>query len=162
MSMDTPAGEEPQTRGSAEAEPDLGETLDFDTELAFDSGEPTDESKPDSVEFTPPEPVAEQPESAQEAFPEIESMESETVDLEPDNTLEFDLEGLDLGSDEELEPAGDGELTDLDEVSTKLDLARAYLDMGDPDGARSILDEVIEEGSDDQKNEAQEILQKIA
>ena len=89
-------------------------------------------------------------------------MESETVDLEPDNTLEFDLEGLDLGSDEELEPAGDGELTDLDEVSTKLDLARAYLDMGDPDGARSILDEVIEEGSDDQKNEAQEILQKIA
>ena len=61
-----------------------------------------------------------------------------------------------------MEPAGDGELTDLDEVSTKLDLARAYLDMGDPDGARSILDEVIEEGSDDQKNEAQEILQKIA
>ena len=84
------------------------------------------------------------------------------ADLEPDKTLEFDLEGLDLGGDEEMEPPGDGELTDLDEVSTKLDLARAYLDMGDPDGARSILDEVIEEGSDDQKNEAQEILQKIA
>ena len=162
MLMDTPASEEQETQGSAEAAPDLGETLDFDTELAFDSGELADESKPDSVEFTPPEPVVERPESAQEAFPEIESMEPETVGLEPDNTLEFDLESLDLGSDEDMEPAGDGELTDLDEVSTKLDLARAYLDMGDPDGARSILDEVIEEGSDDQKNEAQEILQKIA
>ena len=34
--------------------------------------------------------------------------------------------------------------------------------MGDPDGARSILDEVIEEGSDDQKSEAQQIMDKIA
>ncbi len=162
VAMDTPASEEQEMRGAAEAAPDLDEALDFDTELAFDSGELADESKPDSVEFTPPEPVAEQPESARAAIPEMESMEPETVDLEADSALEFDLEGLDLGGDEELEPAGDGELTDLDEVSTKLDLARAYLDMGDPDGARSILDEVIEEGSDDQKHEAQEILQKIA
>ena len=36
-----------------------------------------------------------------------------------------------------MEPPGDGELTDLDEVSTKLDLARAYLDMGDPDACLS-------------------------
>ncbi|VAW80244.1 hypothetical protein MNBD_GAMMA14-2050, partial [hydrothermal vent metagenome] len=57
---------------------------------------------------------------------------------------------------------GDGELTDMDEVSTKLDLARAYIDMGDPDGARSILDEVIEEGSDDQKDEARGIMEQIA
>lgn len=161
VAMDTPASAEQEMQGAAEAAPDLDEALDFDTELAFDSGEPADESKPDSVEFTPPEPVAEQPESARAAIPEMENMEPETVELEADSALEFDLEGLDLG-DDELEPAGDGELTDLDEVSTKLDLARAYLDMGDPDGARSILDEVIEEGSDDQKHEAQEILQKIA
>ncbi len=162
MAMDAFGTEAQEAQESAEAELDLGEGLDFDTELAFDSGEIADESKPDSVEFTPPEPVAEKPEPAQAVIPEIESIEPVGADLEPDNTLEFDLEGLDLGGDEELEPPGDGELTDLDEVSTKLDLARAYLDMGDPDGARSILGEVIEEGSDDQKNEAQEILEKIA
>ena len=35
----------------------------------------------------------------------------------------------------------------MSEVGTKLDLARAYMDMGDPDGARSILNEVLQEGS---------------
>ncbi|MBP7616063.1 MAG: hypothetical protein KA756_10450, partial [Steroidobacteraceae bacterium] len=39
-------------------------------------------------------------------------------------------------------------------VGTKLDLARAYMDMGDPDGARSILKEVLQEGSVSQKQEA--------
>lgn len=49
-----------------------------------------------------------------------------------------------------------------DSISTKLDLARAYLDMGDPDGARSMLEEVISEGSDVQRSEAQELLGRIA
>ena len=49
-----------------------------------------------------------------------------------------------------------------DSVGTKLDLARAYLDMGDPDGARSMLEEVLGEGSDMQRNEAKELLQRIA
>ena len=48
-----------------------------------------------------------------------------------------------------------------DEVGTKLDLARAYIDMGDPDGARSILDEVMEEGNDGQKQEAQQLIAQI-
>ncbi|MGB5623259.1 MAG: FimV/HubP family polar landmark protein, partial [Gammaproteobacteria bacterium] len=46
----------------------------------------------------------------------------------------------------------------LSEVGTKLDLARAYIDMGDPDGARSILDEVMEEGDEGQKGEARDLL----
>jgi pilus assembly protein FimV len=45
-----------------------------------------------------------------------------------------------------------------DPVDTKLDLARAYLDMGDPDGARAMLDEVLEEGSQMQKDEARRLL----
>ena len=32
------------------------------------------------------------------------------------------------------------------EIGTKLDLARSYIDMGDPGGARSILEEVLDEG----------------
>jgi pilus assembly protein FimV len=50
---------------------------------------------------------------------------------------------------------------EVDEVGTKLDLAKAYVDMGDGDGARSILDEVLEEGNDDQKQQAQELLTQI-
>ncbi|MBI3560752.1 MAG: hypothetical protein HY080_03455 [Gammaproteobacteria bacterium] len=48
-----------------------------------------------------------------------------------------------------------------DEVGTKLDLARAYIDMGDPDGARSILDEVMAEGSEGQKQEARQLISQI-
>jgi pilus assembly protein FimV len=52
-------------------------------------------------------------------------------------------------------------LSDADEVATKLDLARAYIDMGDQDGARDILDEVRNEGSEEQKREAAELLERI-
>jgi len=53
------------------------------------------------------------------------------------------------------------DLDDIDEVSTKLDLAKAYLDMGDADGTRSILDEVMSEGNDDQKKEADDLLRQL-
>lgn len=49
----------------------------------------------------------------------------------------------------------------MSEVGTKLDLARAYMDMGDPDGARSILKEVLAEGSVSQKQEAQRLLEAL-
>jgi pilus assembly protein FimV len=49
----------------------------------------------------------------------------------------------------------------MSEVGTKLDLARAYVDMGDPDGARNILQEVLQEGSMSQKQEAQRLLDSI-
>ena len=52
-------------------------------------------------------------------------------------------------------------LADADEVATKLDLARAYIDMGDTDGARDILDEVLQEGTDTQKQEASTLLSRI-
>jgi pilus assembly protein FimV len=55
----------------------------------------------------------------------------------------------------DLEPAT------MSEVGTKLDLARAYMDMGDPDGARNILEEVLNEGSVAQKQEAQRLLQSL-
>lgn len=49
-----------------------------------------------------------------------------------------------------------------DPVDTKLDLARAYLDMGDPEGARAMLEEVINEGSQMQKDEAKKLLEGVA
>lgn len=63
---------------------------------------------------------------------------------------------LDIDSTQrDLEPVS------MSEVGTKLDLARAYMDMGDPDGARSILGEVLAEGSPTQRQEAQRLLDSI-
>jgi pilus assembly protein FimV len=50
----------------------------------------------------------------------------------------------------------------MTEVGTKLDLARAYVDMGDPAGARSILEEVVDEGDDAQRQQAQQLLDSLA
>jgi pilus assembly protein FimV len=49
----------------------------------------------------------------------------------------------------------------MSEVGTKLDLARAYMDMGDPEGARNILEEVMHEGSMAQKQEAQRLIESL-
>jgi pilus assembly protein FimV len=47
------------------------------------------------------------------------------------------------------------------EVSTKLDLARAYIDMGDVEGARDILQEVLKEGAVEQQEIAQKLLAEL-
>ncbi|WP_339905802.1 FimV/HubP family polar landmark protein [Pseudomonas guineae] len=52
-------------------------------------------------------------------------------------------------------------LSGTDETATKLDLARAYIDMGDTEGARDILDEVITEGNDGQQQEARELIANL-
>jgi len=75
----------------------------------------------------------------------------------------FDAESLQAAADLD----GDDEeefdfLSDSDEVATKLDLARAYIDMGDIDGARDILQEVLQEGESQQKEEANKLLSRIA
>ena len=70
-----------------------------------------------------------------------------------------------VGGDETAEmPAGQGDADNartMTEVGTKLDLARAYVDMGDPGGARSILEEVLDEGDESQRQQAQQILESI-
>jgi len=48
------------------------------------------------------------------------------------------------------------------DAATKLDLAKAYQEMGDVDGAREILQEVLHEGDEQQKSEAQSLLLKLA
>lgn len=53
-------------------------------------------------------------------------------------------------------------LSGTDEVATKLDLAQAYIDMGDSDGARDILSEVLSEGDAVQKSEAKQLLKRLA
>ena len=52
-------------------------------------------------------------------------------------------------------------LDGADENETKLDLARAYLEMDDAEGAREILGEIIAEGNDQQKEEAQKLMDNL-
>ncbi|WP_237059013.1 FimV/HubP family polar landmark protein [Microbulbifer sediminum] len=68
--------------------------------------------------------------------------------------LNFDLES-DLDSELNL-------LEGSDELSTKLELAQAYVDMGDKDGAKDILAEVAEEGNDEYKSRAREMLERLS
>ncbi|MDP3978075.1 MAG: FimV/HubP family polar landmark protein [Pseudomonas sp.] len=65
-------------------------------------------------------------------------------------------QGADLDGDDDFDF-----LSGTDESATKLDLARAYIDMGDTEGARDILDEVIAEGNDDQQQEARELIANL-
>jgi pilus assembly protein FimV len=92
----------------------------------------------DQLDVSPDQPVAGTVASAGAVIP------VETVDTLP--AAEID------GVDDQL-----GEFND-DPIDTKLDLARAYLDMGDEEGARAMLDEVLKEGSQMQKDVATGLL----
>ena len=87
---------------------------------------------------------------------EIEGFESDDDELDLSADFEGDTKEDTAGKDEEMVFAADS-----DAMSTKLDLARAYLDMGDQDGARQIFEEVVAEGSDEQKEEARALLERL-
>ncbi|MCO6440442.1 MAG: hypothetical protein J5I81_05000 [Nitrococcus mobilis] len=76
------------------------------------------------------------------------------------------LQGSDFALQNELESEGESaaktpeDSMSSDEAGTKLDLARAYLDMGDTAGARSLLNEVVTEGNAAQQGEAQDLLRQ--
>jgi len=91
----------------------------------------------------------------------VEDTDEQDLGLELPESIEFSLEDMNNMPEDE-DDASEGLLDNADEVATKLDLARAYMDMGDPDGARSILDEVMHEGNEEQKHEAEDIISQLA
>jgi pilus assembly protein FimV len=68
---------------------------------------------------------------------------------------------LDLGSTEAGAGAASGTDPKWQEIATKLDLAKAYEEMGDKDGARELLNEVMKDGDTAQKGQAQQLLAKL-
>jgi pilus assembly protein FimV len=93
---------------------------------------------------------------------------SATAETAPDvaqelaDTLDMDLD-LAGSAVVEPEPEEDGLVyaSDADPMDTQLDLARAYIDMGDEEGARPVLDEIIAKGDLRQQAEARELLVSI-
>ena len=89
---------------------------------------------------------------------EIEDPDTDTS-LGDELDLSADFEEAEMASE-----AGEEDLViaaDSNGLSTKLDLARAYMDMGDDDGARQILEEVAAEGSEELQAEAKALLERI-
>jgi pilus assembly protein FimV len=78
----------------------------------------------------------------------------------------LELDKLDLSFDPDRSTFEDPTPSVLDgqwhDAATKLDLAKAYQEMGDVEGAREILQEVLHEGDDQQKTEAKALLAKLA
>ncbi len=91
-------------------------------------------------------------------------------DIELDSTEMLDAD-LDMGQDLEMPDLTSGaDLTgdastafgEVDEMDTMMDLAKAYIDMGDNDSASSALGEIVKSGNPEQKSEAENLLRKIS
>lgn len=108
-----------------------------------------------------------------------EDLESLSGELDSGD-FEIDLDEMDSTDEDEIQieevvesaPEDDGleseteelseDISDDDEVETKLDLARAYADMGDKEGAENILQEVIIEGTTEQREEAEALVKSLS
>ncbi|WP_079253984.1 FimV/HubP family polar landmark protein [Endozoicomonas arenosclerae] len=172
--------------GGADTEGELGD-LEFDLDdLDFnnESAESGSVDSADDLDFQLDDLDLEAEESEVEVadgLPDLDISEETTVPAQEEGPAEIDdLDDLDLelgeveGSEADEESLGfDDGLPDLesaledddldflsddDEAATKLDLARAYIDMGDNEGARDILQEVLDSGTDEQKQEAQALM----
>ncbi|MBL3529002.1 MAG: FimV family protein [gamma proteobacterium endosymbiont of Lamellibrachia anaximandri] len=136
------------------ADLDLGDLAD-DTGSATSSIIGIDDSE--SLDDLDLESLERELESLSEDLDAKESEGSDLLDNDSENLGEADedIAPHSLTFDEEMELGAE------DEVNTKLDLARAYVDMGDEEGARSILEEVASEGNDEQQEEATQLLEKM-
>lgn len=90
---------------------------------------------------------------AEDDIEDLSIDELETDDIKVSSMMD----DASISEDEELDF-----LEESDEVSTKLDLAKAYIDMGDREGAEDILNEVVEEGNAEQKTEAEELKRSLS
>ena len=93
------------------------------------------------------------------------NLDLDTADTKPMPAPTVEPAPLDLSSiNLDLGPPGEGSTatTSTDpkwqEVATKLDLAKAYEEMGDKDGARELLNEVVKEGDNAQQSQAKQML----
>lgn len=85
------------------------------------------------------------------------------------STLEMEPPGIDAGDDDDEDDSTvfvprssqAEEQSAEDEIATKLDLAKAYVELGDKDSAKTILDEVMADGNDEQKQQAQDLLGQV-
>lgn len=166
-----------QLAGSVEAVPASGRpdpqiqvadaVVPAETDLADDRPDDSREmlgvDAPSGAELRPSEPASPGNEDA-DTFVEDDTPADRGLSLVPVQDLP---EAASLSGREEASPRepqlGEDSIygVETDPVDSKLDLARAYLDMGDEEGARPVLAEVIREGNLAQQAEARELLLRL-
>ncbi len=87
------------------------------------------------------------------------SFEGDTLDFDFD--LGFPKEKGDVAQTKQSQEFTVSDLTDMDQMETKLDLAKAYIDMGDTNSAIEIIGQVLEKGTAEQKQTAQSLLEDL-
>lgn len=141
----------------------------------------TEESQPDAISLDVGTPVDIPPLEINipgfeevSAVPETQDVKGETAPVA--DPLDFDLSGISLelnpsdsgtGKDLSIDPATEQMSTDESasnsaEMATKLDLAIAYQEIGDKEGARELLDEVLKGGTPEQSERAKSLLLELA
>jgi pilus assembly protein FimV len=142
--------------------PDLPDEPSFSDEIVFEipaADKPEDDG---GLDFNFDMGAVDIPAMEEPEITEI-SMEVASASPEANNVSEINLSDIsfDLGSAPAVavEAAGGNEPED---VNTKLDLVTAYIDMGDKEGARELLDEVLKEGGAQQRERAQQMLSSLA
>jgi len=131
--------------------------IDFSAEMGGEEASEVDfdlsesEVKEEAEELKAEE-SSEQAEEENDGFSFDFEMISPEEEEKSESKVEEESPDLDLGDDIA------ASLTDMDEVETKLDLAKAYVDMEDEDAAKEILQEIMAQGSDEQKAEAQSLM----
>lgn len=88
---------------------------------------------------------------------ETHSSETDDLNFLTDDDDEIDISSISIDDDDDDTYA----MSDEDETATKLELAYAYQKMGDSEGAKEILLEVIKEGTESQIKEAQELIKVV-
>ncbi|WLI87764.1 FimV/HubP family polar landmark protein [Massilia sp. R2A-15] len=132
----------------------------------------------DAMNFDLPATPAAAPAPAEDPFalPELPELPQAAPSFAASPTFtaapQFDMSGIDLDlptdslpvlAAEEVAPVGQADLSASHmEMETKLDLAIAYQEIGDKEGARELLDEVIKGGSADQVSKANDMRAKLA
>ncbi len=174
IGLEVPGEDEPikfdaEDEGEISLDFDMGEDEGIELDL---SAETTDETPELELDMD----IASEAETAQvdSAGMDFElTMEDESpeVSLEDDISIGLDEtveipKSVDLGDDDDDDEhtvfvptaAQPEEQSAEDEIATKLDLAKAYVELGDKDSAKIILDEVMANGNDEQRKQAEDLL----
>jgi len=150
-----PMDEDVANESTSDSEADFSEEESFVSNLLEDTDGENEEGPDESAIFDqePNESLASSIEEtlaeAQEneadidvpSFGEAEAADGEAVDDDEEEFDFFDASG--------------------DEAATKFDLARAYMDMGDDEGARVILEDVVSSGNEQQIAEAKSMIERM-
>ncbi len=161
--VDKPVGNEPESEPSAtlsEAdalssveEAPARQNADLDFDIDFESQPVSVDAEPD-VAYAQAEPTPAAPAAEDEPFIDIDKLLEES-DEEVEVAypgVRFELEG---------EPLGGELVEDESAINAKLDLARAYIEIDDHDSARALLKEVAFDGNEQQKAEANSLLEQL-